>query len=127
MNNSKRFVWLAFSITFPVIAGSFIEEPKNGGEIGVIDGTKLLVFAICEIVFISLTVSEFIKTWIAEIHQRELRLKAERDEDIKRWREEFFADLARYRQAQKTFDGESTSHEPEPPRLPLTPEVSPQT
>jgi len=124
MNQSKRFFWLAASITFPIVVCSFLDDPNSGKDFGLLDGVKLLVLAVGEIVFVSMTVSEFIKHWMAEAHQRELRMKAERDEDIKRWREEFFADLTRYRQALKIL-GEvppSLNSEPAPPPLSQEPQ-----
>jgi len=125
MNPPKRFLWLAASITFPIVVCSFFNEPKSGENIGLLDGAKLLVLAVGEIVFISMTVSEFIKHWIEESHQRELRMKAERDEDIKRWREEFFADLTRYRQALKTLGEVPPSLDSEPAPPPLSQEPQP--
>ena len=88
---NMRFVWLAATIAFAVLAVySYDEHFDKAGDIGkhVYPIIAITVF----VILICLTISEYAKERAREMRAKNLLLKAERDEDIKKWRKEFYGD-----------------------------------
>ena len=99
MRSYMRFVWLAATIAFAILAVYYFdmyyfkdegEDAENIGKLGKIV-YPIIAVAIFTIL-VCFTVSGYAKEKAREMRAKNLSLKAERDEDIKKWRKEFYGD-----------------------------------
>ena len=110
-----RFVWLAATIAFAILASNYFDSYAFKRLEGVREILYPCIAIAIFIILICFTVSEYAKERAREMRAKNLLLKAERDEDIKEWRKEFHGDTINVydtqeetlRRAKKIRDGES--------------------
>lgn len=84
-----RLFWLALSIVFPLI---LVEAVDYYSPATLMLRVSYSVGCLAEIVFIALSVSEFVRYHKKQEYLTHQKIRHDRDEDIKKWRKEFMRD-----------------------------------
>ena len=83
-----RFLWVATAIVIPLFSVQYISNENDY----LIRMTYIVVATFAEVVAISLAISEFFRAGRELEYLREQQIKADRDNDVSKWRKEFLND-----------------------------------
>ena len=92
-----RFFWLAAAIIVPLLSVQYISQETDR----LIELTYIVVAIFSETIVISLAIAEFAKVGREIAYLKEKQIKEDRDNDLSKWRKEFFNDSLNLYEMQK--------------------------